>query len=199
MKRILCYGDSNTYGLFKDKNGNRTRFEGRWTKLLKSNLGDEFEVVEEGLCSRTMFSFDEFRPFAVGFDYLLPCLYSHDKVDIVILMLGTNELKERQKNSAKTVFDMLKRYVKFLNEFESRIDGSHPRLIVCGVPDAKRDNLYAGASKKSHELDKLSMEFCKLNNIEYVSCLDLGLQQDGLHLSEQGHKTLAERLTKILK
>lgn len=205
MKRILCFGDSNTYGLCKDEHGNRSRLENRWPNLLKQQLKDEYEVIEEGLCSRTLFTPDEVRPFSVGFNYLEPCLLSHDTVDVVILMLGTNELKQTQNNSPKDVFSMEKRYIDFITNFNSKIDGSFPRLIVCGIPNideklnAKRDDLYKGGSKKAKKVNEMLCKYCQSSHLDYVEALDLDLQDDGLHLSENGHKTLAERLLNILK
>ena len=70
-------------------------------KVLQKLLGDGFEIIEEGLNSRTLVSDDE-RPGKQGRNgssYLIPCLDSHDPIDLVVLMLGTNEIKDKFQNS----------------------------------------------------------------------------------------------------
>lgn len=90
--RILCYGDSNTWGYISGTDHQRYGNNERWTKILTSLLGDKFEIIEEGLNSRTLTSNDT-RPGKEGkngYEYLLPCLDTHDPIDLVVLMLGTN-------------------------------------------------------------------------------------------------------------
>ena len=94
MKTILCYGDSNTYG-YDPETGFRYPYEDRWTTILQKRLGDEALVIPEGLNGRTTCFEDEIRPGRNGFAYLEPCLHSHGPIDLVVLMLGTNDLKIR--------------------------------------------------------------------------------------------------------
>ena len=54
MKKILCYGDSNTFG-FNPKDGSMFDDKTRWTAVLKENLGSDYEIIEEGACDRTGF------------------------------------------------------------------------------------------------------------------------------------------------
>lgn len=94
--RVLCYGDSNTWGYISGSDHLRYGSDKRWTRLLAKSLGNGFEVIEEGLNSRTLIS-DDLRPGKKGkngYEYLIPCLDTHDPVDLVVLMLGTNELKK---------------------------------------------------------------------------------------------------------
>ena len=94
MKSILCYGDSNTYGLMPDSPDRYPR-DVRWTGILQKKLGEDYYVIEEGLSGRTTLWDDPIEEHKNGKKYLLPCLDSHKPVDLVILMLGTNDLKTR--------------------------------------------------------------------------------------------------------
>ena len=108
MKRVLCFGDSNTWGYISGSDHQRYGENERWTKLLQKSLGNEFEIIEEGLNSRTFFTNDD-RPGKdgrQGFSYLKPCLATHDKIDVIILMLGTNEMKDTFNNSPETILEM---------------------------------------------------------------------------------------------
>jgi lysophospholipase L1-like esterase len=81
--RILCYGDSNTWGYIP---GSGDRFDPtvRWTGLLQKALGEQFEIIEEGLSSRTTILNDSKRAGKNGAEYLKPCLQTQYPLDIVI-------------------------------------------------------------------------------------------------------------------
>ena len=87
MKTILCYGDSNTYGLRPDSNQRYPR-EIRWTGLLQKSLGEDYYVIEEGLSGRTTLWDDPIEEHKNGKTYLFPCLESHSPIDLVVLMLS---------------------------------------------------------------------------------------------------------------
>ena len=104
-KHILCFGDSNTHGFCADPadcadGGNRFNESERWTCLLQKQLGDGYLVIEEGLGGRTTCFPDPLQEGACGLDYLVPCLGSHEPVDLLIVMLGTNDTKDRFAASA---------------------------------------------------------------------------------------------------
>lgn len=98
-KHILCIGDSNTHGLCTDPSenadhGSRYNEEERWTCLLQKALGEEYLVIEEGQSGRTCVYEDP----AMDSVNLLPVLHallnSHEPLDLLILMLGTNDAKK---------------------------------------------------------------------------------------------------------
>ena len=91
MKNILCFGDSNTYGLIPF--GGRLDEHTRWTRVLSSLLGKDYWIHEEGLNGRTTGLDDPVWPGRNALDYLDLCLETHEPLDLTILMLGTNDLK----------------------------------------------------------------------------------------------------------
>ena len=98
MKTILCYGDSNTWGFDPVSLGSSPyplRFppDVRWTGVLVRELGPGFRVIEEALNGRTTVFDDPLMPHRCGAAYLPACLESHKPIDLVVLMLGTNDLK----------------------------------------------------------------------------------------------------------
>ena len=93
MKSVLCFGDSNTYGLKPDGSGRFDKTE-RWTGILSEMLGHrDYEVIEEGLVGRTTVFEDSTRLGRNGSKLLPILLESHGPVDTVVLMLGTNDCK----------------------------------------------------------------------------------------------------------
>lgn len=113
MKHILCFGDSNTHGYCGDpadfdgvpQPGGSMRYseDSRWPRLLQKALGDEFLVIEEGLNGRTTVFEDPYREGWAGAGYIRPCLMSHKPVDLLILMLGTNDSKQWYGASAERI------------------------------------------------------------------------------------------------
>lgn len=94
LKTILCYGDSNTWG-YEPATATRYAPHVRWPGVLKKELGLGYAVIEEGLNGRTTVWDDPIEGFKNGKSYLIPCLESHKPIDLVIIMLGTNDLKVR--------------------------------------------------------------------------------------------------------
>ncbi len=205
MKRILCFGDSNTWGAVPCSNLRYSETE-RWTKVLQNLLKQDYEIIEEGLPSRTMCTFDT-RPermHTMGSQYFVPCVHAHDKIDCILLMLGTNELKSEYQNTCPKIVNMLKIYVNFVKNFKSKIDNSTPKLIICGIPTIDENNYtpphkFEGATKKAIEVNKMFGQYCKENNITFVDNSDLTVGADGVHLTLEAHKLLANKLAEILK
>ncbi len=93
MATILCYGDSNTWGS-DPATGERHAPDVRWPGVLRAALPASWQVIEEGLRGRTTVSDDPFEDGRNGLPYLRPCLLSHAPLDLVVLMLGTNDVKD---------------------------------------------------------------------------------------------------------
>lgn len=103
MREILCFGDSNTYGLIP---GTKERYKEniRWTGILQQKLKEkDCRIVEEGLCGRTTVFEDELRKNRKGSDLLPVLLESHAPIDQVVLMLGTNDCKSYYHASAEVI------------------------------------------------------------------------------------------------
>ena len=99
-KHIVCFGDSNTHGYCADPSdcadgGDRFNEDERWTCLLQKALGQDYLVIEEGLSGRTTVFPDPLQESMSGLDAIYSCLMSHEPVDLLIIMLGTNDAKER--------------------------------------------------------------------------------------------------------
>ena len=197
--RILCYGDSNTWG-YTPVSG--VRNPNRWTRVLKDLIEDS-EIIEEGLNARTLDSTEDIEPHKNGFNYLLPCLESHYEFDYLILMLGTNDLKTHFNNSAKDMLEMLKKYIKVIKNFWPKTDGSKVKMIICGIPpvdDSKKvfEN-YEGTTKKRNEFNMLEKKYCLERNIPFIDNSDLEIGMDGIHLTEEAHFKLALKISSVIK
>ena len=106
-KRILCYGDSNTWG-YNGETATRFPEDIRWTGQLQTLLGEEWTIIEEGMCSRTTVFDDPIIEGVNGLTYLHPCLSSQSPIDYLIIMLGTNDCKQRFALTPKNIAEGLK-------------------------------------------------------------------------------------------
>lgn len=100
--RVLCFGDSNTWG-FDPASGDRFPKNIRWVGRLANLLGDDFDVISEGLNGRTAAGPDPVMRLNSAYDDLTVALRSHKPIDHVVLMLGTNDFKRRFARSENDI------------------------------------------------------------------------------------------------
>ena len=138
-KRILCYGDSNTWGYMPT--GGRYDDETRWPMRMQRLLGEEYTVIEEGLNGRTTVFDDPVEGgYKSGAAYLPVCLMSHSPLDAVIIMLGSNDTKQRFGMNAKTIGEGIMQLVRLTKLYGFNANGEPPRIIIA-APAPFLDNL----------------------------------------------------------
>jgi len=208
MKTILCFGDSNTYGT--NPQGGRFPREIRWTGILRQRLGEGYEIIEEGLPGRTTVWDDPVENVMSGKAYLPSCLLSHTPLDLVVLMLGTNDLKQRYAASVADIALSVLSLVQLVKSTLSRFrEFDVPQVLVLIPPPIKEvgllSGMFAGGEAKSRQLGRA---FAHLEPYTDAAFLDLSpivasSEIDGLHFDEEEHRKLgeavAERVRKILK
>jgi len=201
--RILCYGDSNTWGYISDSDHQRHSKTERWTGVLQNMLGDNFEIIEEGLNGRTLISIDKRsgREGRNGAEYLLPCLDTHDPIDLVIIMLGTNELKTEFYRNPKEIGEIFEEYfVKKILAIKSVCRKTTPKLLVVAPPEITKENpKFIGSIEKSQKLNDIYEDIAIRNGCDFIGNGDWEVGEDGVHLSRDGHRILASKLSRKIK
>ena len=206
MKTILCYGDSNTYGLKSDL---MTRYprDIRWTGILQKKLGEEYYIIEEGLGGRTTVWDDPIEEHKNGKKYLLPCLDSHKPLDLIVIMLGTNDLKTRFSVSPFEVSVSMENLIKAILKSDAGLDFKAPEvLLVTPVPihsvnNAELDQMLAGAEEKSKMLAPYYEEIAKKYQIHYLNTegkVEVN-DVDGIHYTEKGHGQMADLIEEKIR
>ena len=132
---IVCFGDSLTWG-FNPVDRSRYGHGVRWTRLLQKDLGDGFYVVEEGLNSRTTVFEDPVMGDKNGLAHLATVLQSHKPLDVLIIMLGTNNLKRRFNMSAAEIALSMERLVQLAIGCDCGPDGRAPKVLLMAPPPA---------------------------------------------------------------
>ena len=208
MTTILCYGDSNTFGYIPET-GMRYPRDVRYPGKLQALLGDEYAVIEEGCNGRTTIHDDPIDGWKNGLDYLKPCLNSHKPVDIVILMLGSNDLKTTFHLGAKEIADGVAVLVDVIKSFTEEKQGFIPKIILVSPPELgkgiRTSPFYGAFFEEVVEESKKFPKFYKavaekygcvfFNAAEYIYPSEV----DSLHLTPEGHKVLAEKLYETVK
>jgi lysophospholipase L1-like esterase len=204
MKNILCYGDSNTWGCKPiDTPGVIERIdpEVRWTGILRRQLGEGYLVIEEGLNARTTVHDDPIDgAHKNGKSYLLPCLETHMPLDLVIIMLGTNDLKSRFSLSAFDIACGIKSLLEIVASIESKNRGINPQTLVVAPPPLARLNLLAdmfeGGSEKSRQFAKHYQAIAALFDGHFLNAGDVIASSDidGIHFDPGQHQLLGEAM-----
>ena len=142
-KRILCFGDSNTWGAIPQES-NRYPENIRWTGVLQNELGENYQIIEEGYNGRTTVFDDVIEWRLSGLKYFMPCCSSQSPLDLIILMLGTNDLKTRFGVDARSIAYGLQRYLDILSI--TPMDGNKPKVLIVSPilidPTYKNDLLF---------------------------------------------------------
>lgn len=204
-KHIVCFGDSNTHGYCAETGGRFDETQ-RWCCLLQDKLGKDFLVIEEGLSGRTTCFEDPIHDGLSGLNYIYPCLMSHEPVDLLVIMLGTNDTKERFGSSAACIALGLKRLIaRAVATTDCWRDGKVSILIV--VPqniDKRYEDTEVGATMGrgcAEKSEGLAEEFARI--AELTGCHYMDANQyitaepnniDHMHLTAEGHRQLADAL-----
>lgn len=208
MKTVLCYGDSNTYG-YVPETGMRYPKSVRYPGRLQLLLGDEYAVIEEGCNGRTTIHDDPIDGWKNGLDYLKPCLNSHKPVDIVILMLGSNDLKETFHLTAREIADGAGTLVDVIRSFTAEKQGFVPTIILVSPPEIGtgiRRSPFFGAFCETAVAESGKFPECYQRVADRKGCVFFDAAKyvspsefDSLHLTPEGHRVLAEELCKVIR
>jgi lysophospholipase L1-like esterase len=204
MKTILCYGDSNTWG-WDPISESRFDKDVRWPGVLQQELGQDYEVISEGMPGRTTVWTDPIEGHMSGKDYLIPCLYSHKPIDLVIILLGTNDLKCRFGVTAFDIAEGNGHLVKIIQNSETGPNGRSPQVLILIPPPleklSKFAEIFAGGVEKSENLNlqfKRVAELLEcpyLDTSEYIFSSDV----DGVHFDANAHNTLGHVVAQKVK
>ncbi len=209
-KHVICFGDSNTHGYCAMTNG-RFNEDERWTCLLSKKLGDDFLVIEEGLSGRTTCFDDPIHEGLCGLDYIYPCLMSHEPVDLLIIMLGTNDTKERFGSSAACIALGLKRLAEKAAAAKEAWRGGHPEILLVvpqNIAPEYADTEIAltrgrGCAEKSEQLAYEFQKTAVLLGCHYLDANKVISAKtntiDYMHLTLEGHRQLADALADEVK
>ncbi len=199
MKTILCFGDSNTYGTPPMKHlSDEGRFDKttRWPMVMAGELGEAWEVIEAGLPGRTTVHDDPLEgAYRNGKRSLRAVIESHRPIDLLILMLGTNDHKARFSVGAQDIAFGAGKLVDLAlatGFVEDVLLISPPRVLERG----SLAEMFKGAEAKSANLAKHMLAVAKARGVGFWDAAERIESDpiDGVHFSKASHVTLGQEL-----
>ncbi|MDD3336600.1 MAG: GDSL-type esterase/lipase family protein [Eubacteriales bacterium] len=210
-KHIVCFGDSNAHGYCADPadtvSGSPDRFgeDERWTCLLQKALKEDYLVLEEGLSGRTTVFVDPLHEAMDGLSYITPCLLSHEPVSLAIIMLGTNDTKDRFGASPACISIGMERLVRKAMNTDCWL--IKPNVLVVAPPPigpemtrtAVAETMGTHCPEKSKELARYYKASAAANGWHFWNAASCEFNTvDYMHLSRKGHRQLAEALSQLI-
>lgn len=212
-KRILCYGDSNTWGYMPEgqPHGFHMRFpeEVRWTGVLQDTLGKDYVIIEEGLNGRTT-SFDQegFR-CRNGLKYLESSLLTHEPIDVAVIYLGINDLKLKICGDPVKSAESMGALLDFVSHARVGREGKPTRILLILPPHVGAGilfppfNLDFGGHQAIEASQRLNIEYRKIADrysLEYVDASQyVHTGADGIHMTADSHMRLASAIADKLR
>ncbi len=218
-KRIMIYGDSNTWGYIPVESGATTRYPAnvRWPGVLQAALGSGYEVIDEGLSARTTDIPDPTLPHisGAGLDgsaYLSAAIATHHPLDLVVIMLGTNDVKKMFDRSSFRIALGVGKLIDIVAQTRGGVGTSYPTpkvLVLAPPPLGKlapegRAERFAGGVEKTKAMPAYYEAVAKAAGAEFLEVGKLTTTDgiDGVHLSPEAHKAIgtgvAEKIKAIL-
>jgi lysophospholipase L1-like esterase len=209
VRTILCFGDSNTYGAVPTlARIGRHRYapDRRWPGILRKQLGHGWEVVEAGHPSRTTLRDDPIEGSHKNGLRALPILLeSHMPIDLVVLMLGTNDLKHRFAASPSDIAESVEVLVKAVGSSEAGPGGTAPAIVIIAPPPiAEVDwlgEMFVGGATKSLQLGPRLAEVaarCRATFLDAATLVESSTV-DGIHLDAESHRVLGTAVARLVE
>jgi lysophospholipase L1-like esterase len=211
MKSILIFGDSNTWGYVPGGNGQRFDHNDRWPGVLRRELGADYQVIDEGLCGRTTTSDDLTEGDGRnGARMIKPLMLTHSPLDYVIIMLGTNDLKNRFGKSSMDIalgVSVLVKMIRsmplefFYKDQEPRI----PEILVIVPPPIFETGpfkeYFVGGSEKSKSFSRTFSQIGSQHDFKVLDTAEIiqSSEIDGIHLSKESHLILGKAVAEYIK
>lgn len=204
MPRCLVFGDSNSYGWPPEwRRGETVVWPGNtaWPKVMAAELGPDWDVVTDALPGRLTVHDDSVEGgMRNGLTVLQSALYAHGPVDLFIVMLGTNDLK----NQFSVTGLEISRSVGRLIEFAKTSGMTNHILAIAPVPVSEvayAAGDFRGAEAKQLELPQALAEECAFHRCEFFNAGDVAAVSpcDGVHLDESAHAAIGNAIARKVR
>jgi lysophospholipase L1-like esterase len=206
MKTILCYGDSLTWG-YSAVGPGRHAYEDRWPTVLQTALADGIRVIAEGLNGRTT-AFDDYAADCDrnGARVLPTILSTHSPLDLVIIMLGANDMKPFICGRAIGAKQGMARLVKIVQDLAYPLETPAPRVLIVSPPplrettDAEFVDLFDGGIAESRKLAGLYAEVAEALGCGFFDAGEVARTTplDGVHLDAENTRAIGNGLAPVV-
>lgn len=202
MKTILAFGDSLTWG-HRPEDGARHPREDRWPTVLGQALGD-VEMISEGMCARNT-SFDDYAGHSDrnGTRALPVLLSSHMPLDLVLIMLGTNDLKPAICGVAEGAEKGMQRLVRIIQTFPwDKPDCGLPQIVIVAPPPQVEGGAHSPQRiRESHRIAGLYKALAASMGVHFFDAASVCTASfvDGTHLDAENTRALGRGLAPLCR
>lgn len=203
---ILCFGDSNTFGT--NPSGGRWNYNERWPGILQNLLGKRARIIEEGLGGRITVKEDEVEGDKNGKRHLPVLLHSHRPLDVVIIMLGTNDMKYRFNMSAAEIARGAEKLGKIVESYPYGAYYPKPRVLLIspihikpGIEHSPYTGFKEDSVEVSHQLGEYYRQAAEKHNWMFLDAAAVASasDRDKLHMESIDHERLAQAIYNTIK
>lgn len=204
MRTVLCYGDSNTWGRDPFSMA-RLPLAARWPEVAARELGPDVRVICEALNGRTTVWEDPIEEHRNGKTYLMPCLLSHRPLDLVVLMLGTNDCKKRFSVSAFDIGRSVGLLLDIIGKSDCGPQGGAPPVLLVSPPPfgplSEFAEMFEGAHAKCAALPKYYRMHAEQRGCRFFESGTVvrASSGDGVHLTAEEQGRLGEALAPVIR
>lgn len=206
MRNILCYGDSLTWG-FNPDDWSRFEYEDRWTSSLQKELGKGFYVTVDALSGRTTNWDVPYLANRNGVKTLPVALEVNSPLDLVIVMLGSNDMiKMLDKTAEDSSMGMMSLIVNIMENSLSGRNGVPPKILIVAPPVfAKTSEFmsisYSGRTDEMKKIPGLYRILAKAYGCHFLDSNEFikVSEPDGIHISKESQKILGVRVAEEVK
>ena len=199
MKTVLCYGDSNTWG-YHAKEDNRFDWHTRYPGVLSRLLGEEYHVIEDGLCGRTTQYESDIELYVNGKKAAELAAEVHAPLDYAVLMLGTNDCKDMYNASLEDIRKGIEGIAACFEQKGAKI------LLIAPVPmrGLEKSPFYhefgIRAEEKSLLLAGIYAQLAHEKDWMYLDADEIIVtgEFDHIHLEAEAHGKLAEAVFRMI-
>lgn len=202
-KTVLFFGDSLTF-CYDAKINDRMVYENRWTTIVENKFSDKYRFIIEGQGGRTIDNDDGIEG-RNGVKAFTQVLYSHYYVDVIFIMLGTNELKDKFRTDAKTIAKKFEKIKSVVDEWKVKPRLFEPKITLVAPPKIYENFIpegwgIVGAQEVSNELANEYEQVAKKLGWDFLDASEVKVSEvDGVHLDEKGNRELADLVSNYLE
>jgi lysophospholipase L1-like esterase len=204
MKTILCYGDSITWGYIPGNAGRYAR-EIRWPNVMQKDLGSGYEIITEGLRGRYTVHDEPYRPGRNGAALLQPILDSHSPVDLLIILLGTNDVLHYPAVTSADAARGIDILIKIAQASETGPNDTSPKILIISPPligtlSAELQQLCHGDPAHSAKFAEYFQKIADQRGVYFLDGAGVCAPSpiDGVHLDDAEHRRLGQAVGKVV-
>lgn len=207
MKTVLCYGDSLTWG-YDAAGAGRHALEDRWPSVLQAALGDGVHVVAEGLNGRTTAFYDHLAGADRNGARILPTvLMTHAPLDLVVFMLGANDMKPWIHGNPVAAKQGMGRLIDIVRGHDYPTDAPAPQILIVSPPAVSRTEnaefkeMFAGGDDASQRLAPLYSTLADQTGCGFfdAGAVATTTPLDGVHLDAENTRKIGEALAPVAR